>query len=163
MECLDCFLLALLLLNIANGAPVVADRLLDHRLAAPVDLGYKLHDGRAVFGSAKTWRGLLVSLGLTALTSGLFGIGVTTGIRFALLSMLGDLMSSFIKRRLGLSESSRARGLDTVPESVLPAAILKESLGLDWLGVVLVAVCFLLIEEVISPLLYKLHIRKRPY
>lgn len=161
--CVSCLLPVLILLVIANGAPVLADRLLNRRIAVPVDLGRKWFDGHSVFGSTKTWRGVLVSVCLSGLTAGFLGMDTLTGIRFGFLVMLGDLSSSFLKRRLGLSESSQARGLDTVPESVLPAAVLKESLGLGWMEVILVSAGFLLIDEFLSPMLYKLKIRKRPY
>lgn len=163
MVWLSCLFPVLILLVIANGAPVIADRLLNRRMAVPIDVGLKLHDGHPLFGAAKTWRGLLFSIGLTGLTAVFLGMETLIGVWFALLAMLGDLLSSFLKRRLGLSISSRARGLDTVPESLLPTVVLKETLGLNWVDIVLVTVSFLLIDEFLSPLLYKLHIRKRPY
>ena len=72
-------------------------------------------------------------------------------------------MASFIKRRLGNVESSRARGLDTVPESLLPLVLLKDSLALNLIDIVLIVGLFFLIEEWVSPLLYRLHIRDQPY
>jgi len=38
----------------------------------------------------------------------------------ALMAMLGDLFSSFLKRRMGLAPSCQAIGLDQIPESLLP-------------------------------------------
>jgi len=74
-----------------------------------------------------------------------------------------DLLASFIKRRLGNVESSRARGLDTVPESLLPLLLLKDSLALNFIEIILVVGLFFLCEEFVSPVLYKLHIRNQPY
>lgn len=161
--CLSCLLQALFLLVIANGAPVLAGLILDRRYSYPVDGGLMLSDGHPLFGAAKTWRGLISSVFLVSLAAQLLSIGILTGVWFALLTMMGDLSSSFCKRRLGISESSRARGLDTLPESALPASLLKEALGLGWVDIILLAACFLLIEEFVSPLLFKMHIRKRPY
>jgi CDP-2,3-bis-(O-geranylgeranyl)-sn-glycerol synthase len=93
----------------------------------------------------------------------LLGIAPIIGVWFALLTMLGDLFASFCKRRLGKQESSRSRGLDTVPESLLPAWVLKESLMLSYVDIALIVLLFFLIEEFISPILYKWHIRQRPY
>lgn len=163
IACLDCLYRALILLVIANGAPVVADLVFQQFYANPIDAGLKLGDGRPLFGATKTWRGLLISIGLTAPAAELLGMESLTGAWFALLTMTGDLSSSFLKRRLGLSESSRARGVDTIPESLLPTSLLKEALGLGWIDIMLVAFGFLLIEESVSPLLYRLNIRKRPY
>ncbi|MBE0437250.1 MAG: hypothetical protein IBX56_15770 [Methylomicrobium sp.] len=60
-------------------------------------------------------------------------------------------------------ESSRARGLDTIPESLLPAVLLKSQLALNGLDIAAVVLLFFTIEEFVSPVLYRLHIRKRPY
>jgi CDP-diglyceride synthetase len=163
MACWGCLFRVLMLLVVANGAPVMADRLWGRRYAKPIDAGLELPDGKPLFGKAKTWRGMLASVAATSAASGLIGWEWATGAVFALYVMIGDLISSFIKRRLKLKESSRARGLDTLPESVLPSSLLKEALGLSWGDIALIGIGFLLIEEWISPILYKLHIKKRPY
>jgi hypothetical protein len=77
--------------------------------------------------------------------------------------MAGDLFSSFVKRRLGLSASARATGLDQVPESFLPALVCVYGLGLEWPDVVIVTVVFFVGGMVLSRLLYRLRIRRRPY
>jgi CDP-2,3-bis-(O-geranylgeranyl)-sn-glycerol synthase len=41
--------------------------------------------------------------------------------------------------------------------------LLKESLALNFVDTLLIAGIFFLCEEFISPILYKLHIRNRPY
>jgi len=99
----------------------------------------------------------------TTLTAILSGIEPLTGMLFGALAMTGDLSASFIKRRMGRAESSRARGLDTVPESLLPILLLKGPLALSLIDIFLIVMIFFLIEESISPILYRLHIRKRPY
>lgn len=153
-----------LLLVIANGAPILANRLLGNRFAWPVDNGIKLGDGRRLFGNSKTWRGLISSVCFTAVAATfLCGMELLTGALFGALAMAGDLSASFIKRRLGNAESSQLRGLDTVPESLLPIMLLKEPLALNISDTLLVVLLFFLIEELVSPVLYLLHIRKRPY
>ncbi|MGZ4959488.1 MAG: hypothetical protein ACXV7J_09555 [Methylomonas sp.] len=82
---------------------------------------------------------------------------------FAALAMTGDLLASFCKRRMGKAESSRARGFDTVSESLLPLWALKGPLALGGADIILVVGLFFLMEEFMSPLLYKWHIRQRPY
>lgn len=129
----------------------------------PVDAGLKFSDGSPLLGASKTWRGINCSIVLTGLTAWFLNIGLLTGAWFATFAMSGDLLASFCKRRLGLKVSSRSRLLDTLPESLLPAVFLKDSLNLDWMAIAMLAIVFLLIEEYISPLLYKLHIRKRPH
>jgi CDP-diglyceride synthetase len=161
--CWYCIFLALLLLNVANGAPVIASKVLGNRLARPMDNGLKLSDGYRLLGNTKTWRGLFSAIFFTTAVAILCGLEPLTGVLFGMLTMTGDLLASLIKRRLGNAESSRARGLDTVPESLLPLLLLKEPLALNFVDIILIVGLFFLCEELISPVLYKLHIRNQPY
>ncbi|MDD1622746.1 MAG: CDP-archaeol synthase [Methylococcaceae bacterium] len=161
--CFPCIFITLILLVSANGAPILARKLLRYRYAFPVDCGFNLRDGRPLFGNAKTWRGLLASICLTTVMAWLLDLAPFLGGMFAMLSMTGDLLASYCKRRLGKVESSRARGFDTLPESLLPVWVLKGSLALSGLDIILIVGLFFLMEEFVSPLLYKWHIRLRPY
>ena len=161
--CLYCVIQAIVLLVTANGAPVLVNKVLGRRWTWPVDNGLTLSDSHRLFGNTKTWYGLYSAVFFSTLAAVLSGLEPLTGAIFGTLSMAGDLLASFIKRRMGRAESSRARGLDTVPESLLPILLLKEPLKLGLIDIVLVVVIFFLIEELVSPVLYRLHIRKRPY
>ncbi|WP_432746230.1 CDP-archaeol synthase [Methylobacter sp. G7] len=161
--CLYCMTQAIALLIAANGAPVLVNKILGKRWAWPVDNKLKLRDGHRLFGNTKTWRGLCSAILTTTLIAILSGIEPLTGALFGASAMVGDMLASFIKRRMGCVESSRTRGLDTVPESLLPIWLLKEPLALSLIDIVLIVALFFLIEELISPVLYRLHIRKRPY
>jgi len=79
------------------------------------------------------------------------------------LAMLGDMLSSFAKRRMALASSARAPALDQLPESAIPAIALKSVFGLDWLDVGLVVMAFVVLDVVFSVISYRLGIRKRPY
>ncbi len=162
-ECLYCMIQAVALLVTANGAPLLVNNMLDKRWAWPVDNHLKLRDGHRLFGNTKTWRGLCSAVFFTALAAISCGLEPSTGALFGALAMVGDLLASFLKRRIGRAESSRARGLDTVPESLFPILLLKDPLALSLIDIILVVALFFLIEEVVSPVLYRLHIRKRPY
>ena len=161
--CFYCIIQAIVLLVAANGAPVLAAKALGRRWAWPVDHGLTLPDGQRLFGRAKTWRGVCSAVLLTTLAAISIGITPLTGALFGALAMAGDLLASFSKRRMGCAESGRARGLDTVPESLLPIWLLKEPLALGLIDIILIVALFFLMEEWISPVLYRLHIRKRPY
>ncbi len=163
LSCWYCLFQALLLLLVANGAPVISHTILGKRLARPIDNGLMLSDGHRLFGNKKTWRGLFSAILLTTVIAVLLGLSPLTGVLFATMTMIGDLLASFIKRRLGKIESSRARGFDTVPESLLPLWVLQTSLGLSFIDMILVVGIFFLCEEFVSPILYKWHIRNRPY
>jgi CDP-2,3-bis-(O-geranylgeranyl)-sn-glycerol synthase len=107
----------LFLLLLANGTPVIVKKLLGSRLAFPLDGGKKFVDGRVFFGHSKTVRGIISSVLVTSVGAVLIGYSIQTGALFATASLSGDLVSSFIKRRLNIPPSSRALGLDQLPRS----------------------------------------------
>ncbi|MCX8048850.1 MAG: CDP-archaeol synthase [Methylohalobius sp.] len=153
----------LTLVILANGAPVLAYDVMKGWLAWPVDLGLRFVDRRPLFGPAKTWRGIFASLVVTSLGAHLLGFSWTIGLQIAAVAMAGDLLASFIKRRLNIESSGRALGLDQVPESLLPLLLIKHDLGLSWSTIGQLVAAFFLLEVTLSPMLYHLGLRKRPY
>ncbi|MAA64098.1 MAG: hypothetical protein CL581_04870 [Alteromonadaceae bacterium] len=153
----------LLLLLAANGAPVLGSRLMGRVGNAPIDGGIKWRDGVRLLGGSKTWRGFIVGTASCALLSALLGLGVAFGAVFGALALLGDLISSFIKRRRRLAPSSRSTGLDQFPESFLPVLFGHFWLGYGWLTLVVTVALFMLANIMMSPLLYRLGIRKQPH
>lgn len=153
----------LLLIVVANGVPVVTSYLFHHRASLPVDFGWVLGDQRRCLGDNKTWRGLFSSVTLTTLLAGLLGLDYVTGLQLSSLAMAGDLFSSFIKRRLGRAAGSRAVFLDQVPESLLPAGWLMGEFGLGPGQVIVLVLVFIIIEQGLSFVFYKLGVRKNPY
>ena len=153
----------LLLIIIANGAPILIRVLVRDRFDRAVDFGQKMPDGRHVFGSSKTWRGVIAALLTTGVAALVLGHPAEIGVLVALYAVAGDLASSFIKRRLAMAPSSMAPVLDQVPESLLPAVMLKQHFGLDYLAVIQLVLIFIIIELFLSHILYKWGIRKRPY
>lgn len=151
------------LLGIANGAPIIATRLLGARLAAPLDGGLKLRDGAPLFGDSKTLRGVAASLGCTALAAPLLGFDWVTGAGFAAASLAGDLLSSFLKRRWKLEPHAAAFGMDQIPEALLPLLLYRSRLGLTPLEIVVLVGMFVLLAVLLSQLLFRLNIRDRPY
>ena len=161
--CWLCIIKIFWLLLLANGTPIIARDLLKNIASWPLDFGYRFVDGRPLLGYSKTWRGLLLSMLVCGAIAPFLGFSVALAIQFSLLSLLGDLLASFYKRRLGLAESSRFRILDIFPESLLPLIVLYDSLAINALEAAIVVLLFFLTEIYLSPILYKLHIRKRPY
>lgn len=153
----------LLLLLVANGAPILAGRLLPGFLARPLDGGALWRDGRPLLGPRKTWRGLLAALAATAAASLLLGEGWLPGLAAAAAAMAGDGLSSFVKRRLNVAPSDPAVALDQVPEAVLPALVLKPLLGVGYFEVAAGAFLFVALGVPISVVLFRLGVRKRPY
>lgn len=163
LTCGFCLFSTIILLVIANGMPVLLRKILEHRLSWPIDFGLLFYDKRPFLGQSKTWRGLFAAVFATSLIAPLLGIPLYTGALFAALVMCGDLSASFIKRRLGYIESSRFRMLDILPESLLPVLILQEDLELSLPEGIIAVAIFFIFEVLVSPVLFRLHIRKRPY
>jgi len=151
------------MLVLANGAPVVAAALLKKRWSAPVDGGRLWRDGRPILGNSKTWRGVVSGALACALFALMTGLGVVFGFLFGLLGLAGDMLSSFIKRRLGLASSARALGLDQIPEALLPMLLAMWWLPVSLWVVLVVVVLFTLSNIYGSPLLYRLGIRRHPH
>ena len=101
----------LVLMTLANGTPIVAKKVFDPRFSLPLDAGTTFFDGRPLFGKSKTVRGILFSILLTTAGAPILGFDLAIGARVAIAAMAGDLLSSFLKRRLNLPSSSQALGL----------------------------------------------------
>lgn len=153
----------LILLLLANGTPVIARKIMSDRFACPLDGGVRFLDGQPLFGSSKTVRGFLSSILVTTACAPLVGLEWKIGAVVGSTAMAGDLFSSFLKRRLRLPSSSRATGLDQVPESLLPFLSCRSMLALSVVDIASGVVVFFIGEIVLSHLLYKLGVRKRPY
>jgi CDP-2,3-bis-(O-geranylgeranyl)-sn-glycerol synthase len=153
----------LLLLSVANGAPVIVQNILGPRWVHPLDGGLLLPDGQPLLGASKTIRGLLFSLLATTLIGSTIGIGWEIALLLAATAMAGDLASSFVKRRLRLPPSSMAIGVDQIPESLLPLLVCADTLALTVFDIIALVACFFAGEILLSRLLYHLHLRNRPY
>jgi len=153
----------LALLTLANGVPVIATKLLGTTLAAPLDGGLVLADGRPLLGRSKSIRGVVLAILATTACAALLGLGPMIGLLVAATAMTGDLFSSFVKRRMKLDSGSMALGLDQVPESILPAIASRWLLPITVADILCVTALFFVGELAVSRVLYKLRIRDRPY
>ena len=153
----------LALLALANGVPVITKDIMGLRFAAPIDQGAKFFDGRPILGSSKTIRGILLSILITSAAAPLIGLDWKIGALVAGVAMAGDLLSSFLKRRMNLPAGGRATGLDQVPESLFPLLACRTALSLTALDIGLGTAVFFLGELLFSRVLYRYHLRDRPY
>lgn len=112
----------------------------------PIDGGRILPDGRRLLGEGKTIRGatggLILSMGIGWIT----GIGAAAGLMIGMLTMLGDLSASLLKRRLGLARGHPVIILDQL-DSIIFLLILESgfhTLGLGpWSLVAFILATFL--------------------
>ncbi len=153
----------LFLLLVANGAPVIARKMLPNVAANPIDCGKVFIDRQPLLGHSKTIRGVFASLICTTCTAILLDMNIVVGVLIAVGAMLGDLFASFVKRRLHIQPSGQALLLDQVPETLLPLLLVADRFGLLIADIILLVVAFIALELVLSRILFKLKIRRRPY
>jgi len=152
----------LLLVTLANGAPVLAKDILGNRFAWSIDDGVGFF-GQPVFGKSKTIRGIVLSVVVASAFAPLVGLGWQIGLRVGSMAMAGDLLSSFLKRRMDFPPSSRASGIDQVPESLFPLLACRNLLSLTIADIGACVALFFIGEVVLSRVLYALRLRDRPY
>ncbi len=151
------------LLLLANGAPLVAAKLLGRRGAYPLDGGLTLPDGSRLLGASKTVRGLVAAIVASTVGAVAIGMAAHVGALVGASAMAGDALSSFIKRRVGLPPSSRATGLDQLPESLLPLLACRLILPLSAADIAVAVAIFFFGEIVLSRVLFRAHLRDQPY
>jgi CDP-2,3-bis-(O-geranylgeranyl)-sn-glycerol synthase len=153
----------LILISLANGSPVIAKRIFGEACAKPIDGDVRFVDGRPLLGRSKTVRGVVISLLVTALGAPLLGLELKIGLIVAATAMAGDLLSSFLKRRLGLAPSSKATGIDQIPEALFPLLACRAALSLTAIDIAVGCAIFFIGERLLSQLFFRLHLRNRPY
>ena len=154
-------LAVLVLILAANGIPVVLAGMLGPRWGWPLDGGLVAADGRPLLGSSKTLRGVIAGGSTPIVLAPVLGLDAEVGIAIGLAAMLGDLLSSFTKRRLGKQPSDTVPGLDQIPESLLPALAAASPLGLSLPHVLGISASFTALDLLLSRLLLVLH-RRQP-
>jgi len=143
---------ALLLIIVANSVPWLAGRMLSRHWTTPLDCGLVLRDGMRLFGDHKTWRGLTAGSLAAGLVAMLLGFGLLFGVAFGALSLLGDALSSSIKRRLGMRPGASVPGLDQLPEALLPLFFFAPFLHLNWLASAVITLVFMLLDMLFTRL-----------
>jgi hypothetical protein len=122
----------LVILIVANTAPILSSALFPKARRWPLDNGRRLADGRPLLGEHKTLWGLLSGIGAAGIFGLLMGLSLTTGLLIGLASLLGDLLTSFLKRRLGLVEGETAHLFDHLLEGALPLILCKYLFATSW-------------------------------
>ncbi|MFO8085111.1 MAG: CDP-archaeol synthase [Desulfobacterales bacterium] len=152
----------LFLLWLINFIPPLLSYLLDNRYSLPIDLNKTFTDKKPFFGPHKTWRGLIGALFCGSLLSLFLGFPVWLGFLAAILSMLGDLLSSFAKRRLDKPSGHNFPVLDQFFEGALPFLVLSPyfGVGLFRTGILIIIFC---IGAYLGSVFYKDILLKEPF
>ena len=151
----------LILLFLINGTPPVLTFFFPEILKRPLDNNYNFWDGYPVLGKHKTIRGFFSAVIAGSLFGYFIGFSLFISILAGLFSMLGDCISSFIKRRLKLKEGTSIPGLDQIFEGGFPLLLFYWVYSLSWqitLGSLLI---FIIIAFKVSKISKKLFSPKK--
>jgi hypothetical protein len=147
MHALPDELQALALLVTANAVPLILAKLARDFGAAPLDFGHVMPDGERLFGSHKTWRGLIAGTLACMLVAGWLGLPLAVGAGFGLLSLAADACCSSAKRRMRLRPGTEVLGLDHIAEALLPLIVFAQPLSLDLYEIVAVMLAFVVLDR----------------
>jgi CDP-diglyceride synthetase len=146
---------AIALLLAANAVPVVVGKLARGRGALPLDLGLVMPDGERLFGSHKTWRGLLSGIAACMLVAVYLDLPIWLGAGFAALSLAADACSSAAKRRMHLKPGSEVPGLDQLGETLIPLFVFARPLALSVAEIAVVTACFFAVDAATARLRHR--------
>lgn len=151
----------IIFLFFANCLPVLAQIVLGERLRYPVDGGVLWLDSKPLFGQNKTIRGVAISIAGGMVIFSLLGEPWWLGGVAAAFVMLGDLTSSFVKRRLNVPAGGDMFPLDHLLESLFPVLFLVSILSLTWTQVFIIVTAFILVAYPVT-LWWKYTIHRAP-
>lgn len=118
----------------ANSAPLYVNPHKGKSSATPVDFGRNFVDGHRIFGDGKTWEGLVGGIAAGWLAGSLMGMlgFIPLGFSFdqwfwislflGMGAMAGDLVGSFVKRRLDVGRGGRFPYFDQLGFVILSLA-----------------------------------------
>ncbi len=151
----------------ANGAPVIFGG------GHPIDCGKKFLDGKPIFGSNKTTRGFIAGLLIGTLVGwaqetlapniGLERGSVVLGFVLSLGALTGDLIGSFVKRRLDLQPGTPlpiSDQMDFVLVALLFSLLVKPPTVSNALIVIILTLPIHLLANIVA---YLLHIKRSPW
>jgi hypothetical protein len=146
---------AFALLITANAVPVIVGKLSRGRASQPLDFGRVMPDGERLFGSHKTWRGLVSSIIACAVLAACFDLPAWLGAGFAALSLTADACSSAVKRRMRLKPGSEVLWLDQLAEALVPLLVFSGPLGLQAGEITLVTAAFVALDAATAGLRHR--------
>lgn len=145
---------------LTNLSPVLIAKVLP-TVDYPVDFNKELPDGKRLFGAHKTWRGVITMLFTGLLTGFLFFNSFYWGLLIALGVIIGDLLTSVIKRRVNLKPGASFEPWDS---EILMVSTMLIAWGLfniyEMIGIIILAP---LAYKGFNVLGYLLKLQKHPW
>jgi len=158
---------------VANGSPVVVVRVMGR--ATPMDLGARAWDGRRILGDGKTFEGFFSGLLLGWLTGLILHALVhpplyrspLEPLALSLGAMIGDILGSFIKRRLGLRRGAPAPVMDQIGFAASAILLSTSIYGVPgWFSIPMLILLLLVtgcLHLATNRLAYLLKLKSEPY
>ncbi|MBD3312018.1 CDP-archaeol synthase [archaeon] len=143
---------------LTNASCTLAALLKSH----PLDAGLKL-GGKRLLGNGKTLEGFLIGLNTGLLSAVMLGLDFRVSFVFVLACLGGDLLGSFIKRRLDLKRGEEVPLMDQLGFLVTGFSALSFYVKLDFLLILLVLGVTYFIHRLSNLLAYKLGLKKVPW
>lgn len=132
----------LILLWGINLIPVFLAYLMEEKWDTPVDRGIQLSDGQPLLGNHKTVRGVVGGVLAGGAGALILNLPLWFGVSIGILSMAGDLLNSFIKRRMGKTEGQEFPVMDQFLEGGLPLVVLAPIAQVSLVGGIFILLIF---------------------
>ena len=132
MENLIIYIKITFLLWSINLAPVLLAFFFEEKWNTPVDRGIFFFDGKPFLGSHKTIRGVAGGIMAGLFFGFLATIPLGTAVLTGIMSMAGDMLTSFIKRRLKIGEGKDFPVVDQLFEGLFPFIVLVPAFSLSF-------------------------------
>jgi len=122
----------LLIIIAANSAPPLLAAFCPRTCRNRIDCGMHWRDGRDLLGSHKSRDGVMAGFLAGSACGLLLGVPLLMATAAAASSMLGDLFTSFLKRRIGLADGGDVHLIDQVFEGAFPLLLARWFYDLSW-------------------------------
>ncbi len=149
---------------VANAAPVVLGG------GRPIDGGKKFSDGRPIFGPGKTIRGFIGGLiagtifaVLQGLAAGSLPSYALRGFLFSLGALIGDLLGSFVKRRMNMERGAPAPVMDQLGFVIVAMLFAGLVFTPSWEVVVTILIITLPIHLITNIVGHRLKLKDKPW
>ena len=145
-----------------NLVPVLLAYLMEEKWDTPVDRGARFFDGRPLFGSHKTVRGVVGGIVAGGVGGLILNLPLWIGVVMGTLSMAGDLLNSFTKRRLGKAEGQAFPVMDQFLEGALPLGFLIAIAQVSLAGGIVILLIFVVTAHAGAKFLHQV-LRAEPF
>lgn len=142
----------------------------------PIDFGKNFFDGRPLLGKGKTFKGTIFGIGagiiIAAAINGLLSkqtmlyysnhYVLITSI-LVVLAILGDMIGSFIKRRLNIERGQPVLLLDQLDFVIVPMIFLWSQKFISFTEIIIVLIITLFVHKLANYIAFKFKLKRVPW